>query len=434
VDALYTETPLGRLIAATGAIRRHDRLVPSIAFFALAYAAFAYINNGRVANLNYFVPLADALLHGRVGLLEGPSWLNELVPRDGLFYVVYPPMPAILALPFVAIFGPDVDQARITFFYGALNVVLAWHVIDAMGVRRWQTHLLTLVFAFGMITWYSAQAGSSWHFAHVSVFFFCLLAIRAVQGNRSPWLIGLLFAGAILSRLEFILALPFFLAYFADRSSRIVRGEPDTVFGRLGSPEPRARLRSFPVTEFLAHALPFAVPVVGSILLYGAYDDARFGSPLQTGYMLIPGVMQEYQYRFGLFSYQNIPRNLYSLLLTVPVQVESFPWVQPRLLGGLSILLTTPLFLWAIRSRGLSWFSIGAWLSLLLLLIPILFHADPGGAQFGFRYAQDLYPFLLLLTVRGLRNEITFEAGLAIALGFLVNFWGIGCAYFNWWA
>ena len=39
-----------------------------------------WINHGRVVDLDYFVPLADAFLHGRLGLEDAPSWLNELVP------------------------------------------------------------------------------------------------------------------------------------------------------------------------------------------------------------------------------------------------------------------------------------------------------------------------------------------------------------------
>ena len=78
-----------------------------------------------------------------------------------------------------------------------------------------------------------------------------------------------------------------------------------------------------------------------------------------------------------------------------------------------------------VRARGLA--SVG------LILIPILLHADPGGPQFGFRYAQDFYPFLFLLTVRGLGGRI-FEAWVAIIIGFLVNLWGMGATYFDWFA
>ncbi|MGZ6340388.1 MAG: hypothetical protein ACXWMX_00910 [Candidatus Limnocylindrales bacterium] len=435
-EVLLADTLLGRWLERLRAADEEGRLLPSAVLFVLAFAVYTFINDGRRADLDYFVPLADAFLHGRLGLTEGPSWLNELVPRGGLFYVVYPPMPAIVVLPFVATLGPTVDQARISILFGALNVVLAWNVVSAMGVPRRVAHLLALVFAFGSITWYSAQAGSSWHFAQVSALLFTLLAIRAAQADRAPWLIGLLFAGAALSRLPLLLGSPFFLAYLAERSIRQTRLGPSherAVFGALGS-SLRLRLAEVPPGGFLRFALPFGVALAAPLVLYLLYDQARFGWPFETGYPLIPGLMQEFQYRFGFFSIHSIPRNLYALFLTVPVEAPSFPWVQPRLLGGLSILLTTPLFLWSIRSRGWDWFTVGTWLSVLLVLIPILLHADPGGAQFGFRYGQDLYPFLLLLTARGLGERVGFEAMLAMGLGFVVNLWGMGATYFGWWA
>ena len=179
------------------------------------------------------------------------------------------------------------------------------------------------------------------------------------------------------------------------------------------------------IPALLAGAIPLA--------LYLAYDQARFGSPFQNGYALIPGLLDEAQYAHGFFSVLNIPRIFYAMFLTVPQQVDGFPWVQSYQLGGLSILLTTPLFLWAIKARRPDWFGIGTWLSVVLILLPILLHSDPGGAQFGFRYAQDIYPFLLLLTIRGLAGRISFEAWVAIGIGGIVNLWGMASTYYDWW-
>ncbi len=55
--------------------------------------------------------LADAFLHGHIYLTDHPSWLSELIPRDGVYYVPYPPMPAILLMPLVAIFGTELPAA-----------------------------------------------------------------------------------------------------------------------------------------------------------------------------------------------------------------------------------------------------------------------------------------------------------------------------------
>ena len=66
---------------------------------------------GLATDYDYYGRLADAILHGRWFLEEAPSWLNELLPcGDGRFCVAYPPLPAILALPFAAFVPTAVAQ------------------------------------------------------------------------------------------------------------------------------------------------------------------------------------------------------------------------------------------------------------------------------------------------------------------------------------
>jgi hypothetical protein len=418
--------------ASEARTERIDGLLIPAVLFGLAWFVYAWLNNGREANLDYFVPLAQAFLDGRLGLVDAPPWFNEVVPVGNVSYVVYPPMPALVVLPAVAVIGPQFEQAWASILLGAANVVIVHAILRGMAVERFPRVVLSLVFAFGTIVWYSAQAGSSWHFAHVVATFFLLLSIRACQLDARTALIGLLFGAAILARLPLILAAPFFAAYLADRAIRERSGDR-SVFGMLGVERPHAWRTRPPVRDLLELGLPFAGAVAIPLLLYLLYNDLRFGSPWENGYALIPGLLQEDQYRHGFFSVMNIPRKLYALFLSAPVQVGEFPWIQSRQLGGLSIVLTTPLFLWALKARRPDWFGLGAWAAVLLILIPILTHADPGGAQFGFRYAQDVYPFLFLLTVRGLGGRISVEAWIAIAIGLLINAWGMGSTYYDWW-
>lgn len=406
------------------------RLIPA-ALFLLSWAVYAWLQNGRPTNLDYFVPLANAFLHGHLGLTDPPSWLNEVVPSGGVAYVVYPPMPAVVLLPIVWLFGTGFDQGWLSVLMGAANVAIVHAVLRGMGVERWPRVVLALVFAFGTIVWFSATTGTSWHFAHIVATFFMLLAIRACQLDARTVVIGLLFGAAVLARLPLILAAPFFAAYVIDRAHRNPNGDR-TVFGSLLAVRAPAWLIRPALDQMLDLAAPLAIGLALPVIAYLGYDYLRFGSPFETGYALIPGLLQEGQYHDGFFSIVNIPRKLYALLLTSPVEVGDFPWIQPRRLGGLSILLTTPLFLWAVKARRPDWFGLGAWAAVGLILIPILLHADPGGLEFGFRYAQDFYPFLLLLTVRGLGGRLSFEAWLAIAVGALVNLWGMGATYYDW--
>src|SRR5579884_935018 len=80
----WQETWLGRGLAGLTRLSpgRVDLLASGVVVIA-AWIAYTIVNHDRRANLDYFVPLAEALLHGRLWLTEGPSWLNELVPVDG---------------------------------------------------------------------------------------------------------------------------------------------------------------------------------------------------------------------------------------------------------------------------------------------------------------------------------------------------------------
>lgn len=407
-------------------------LAIALALMAGAFLVYSFVNHDRRAGLDYFVPLADAFLHGQLGLAAEPAsgGYNELVPLNGRLYVVYPPMPAVVLMPFVAIAGPGLDQARVSILFGALNVGLAWWVALGMGVRRHVAFVLAVVLGFGSITWYSAQAGTSWHFAHVLALTFALAAIGTTVRGGPPWLVGLLVAAMGLCRLPMLLGTPFFLAYVIYLATR-APGEATRFAG--ASVDTRAALRSVSTRRLVGLGAGFAIGLGLPLALYLAYNAARFGSPLETGYALIPGLAAEWQFANGQFSVVNIPRKLYAMFLSGPVEVQEFPWIQSRALGGLSILLTTPVFLWAVRSRSRDLFTLGAWMSVALILLPLLLHFDPGGEQFGFRYAQDIYPFLFVLVARSLATGIHLEAWLAIGVGLLVNAWGMGSAYYDWW-
>ena len=195
-----------------------------------------------------------------------------------------------------------------------------------------------------------------------------------------------------------------------------------------------AHLGTVPLAQAMRLAIPFAVTagLLGS--LYLGYNWVRFGSPTEFGYELIPGLLDEAQYQNGFFHYTNIARNLQALFLSTPRLVEQPPFFQPAILGGLSLLLTTPIYLWAAQARAPTWFTLGCWGATVLVAIPVLLHADPGGAQFGYRYAQDFYPFLLLLTAHGIARGMSFAAWWAVMLGFIVNVWGMWATATNWFA
>jgi hypothetical protein len=246
-------------------------------------------------------------------------------------------------------------------------------------------------------------------------------------------LIGFLFACAIASRMAVLLAMPFFLGYLVDRIAR-ERARGYAPFGSISDTPVLAGVRALDVRRYAELAVPmFAGLSIVAVLLFG-YDYDRFGSILETGYTKWDFWHTNPAYRFGMFSSHYFRRDFSALFLSRPGVIHHFPWLAPPSYGaGPSILLTSPIFLWALRARRLDWFNVGAWLSVALILLSQLLYADTGGNQFGSETAQDVYPFLMLLTVRGLNGKISRLAWVAIAIGVLVNLWGIGFALADWW-
>ena len=87
-----------------------------------------------------------------------------------------------------------------------------------------------------------------------------------------------------------------------------------------------------------------------SIVFFFWYNDARFGSPLESGYALatLPPWL-EAQRQQGLFSIVHIPMNLDYLFFHLPTPIAEFPFLRPDGLG-MSILITSPGLLYAVRA------------------------------------------------------------------------------------
>jgi hypothetical protein len=90
----------------------------------------------------------------------------------------------------------------------------------------------------------------------------------------------------------------------------------------------------------------------------------------------------------------------------------------------MSLLLTTPVLLLLPTLRGWTLTAKAALLSVGLILLPALFYANTGFAQYGYRYAADFLPYLILaMALAGLRVRSRWVKGL-ILFGVAVNLWG----------
>ncbi len=387
-------------------------LLVLLALFVAAFVVYYLTGTGQPTPYDYYVRLADAILHGRVYLLENPSWLNELIPNpSGVgYFVVYPPLPAFLMVPFVAIWGLDLNQTLFGLFFAAATVPLAYLVARDIlakvqqNLAKKSTYIwYAALFGFGTIFWYLASIGSVWLIAQVISAFFLFWSLHEFLNKNRPWLVGLLVGASFWCRLPTAFAILFFalLAIWQQQ-------QPD-IKGKIKS--------SLPYLAKLAAGM--AVFVVFNFI----YNYIRFGTISDVGYYMIPGILDEPWFSKGFFSLSYIPDNLIPFLGGLPIVTSTAPYLQFPM-TGLAIWFTTPAFVFALRSKLKDSTTIAAWVAIVCIAL-VIFTKGLSGWGFGYRYAMDFYPLLFLLTVRGMGGNLKWYHKVLIIIGIVVNLWGV---------
>jgi hypothetical protein len=415
----------------------------------------------------------------------GNAFFQDVLPvatTDGVArgLIPFPPLPAVLLVPFVALWGHATDGQLIYAILGAIDVGLAWWLLGRLPVRTWVRVAVTVFFAFGTVFWYAAQIGTTWYQAHVLAVGLALAAIGVAighdrdaardedeldeergrdEGGRAAGsagrrfnprsllpdphqlLAGFLFGLACTSRLTVVFAAPFFV-----------------LVGSGGSWQRRG----------FSAGLGAAIPI-GLLVAYNL---------VTTGHILHPGYDYLYRLEAGFYTPLNynlawaiedpryLPQNFGIMFLSTPVLA---PTVVPSALGtggplctapdavrglfnqdcplvlprdtGMSILLTSPAYLLALPAirwgYGHSRLVTGAALAVLVIGFVNLMHFSQGWVQFGYRFSNDFVPWGLLLVAIGLerlarrgsaargRALWAIPAVALIAASVAINLWGV---------
>jgi hypothetical protein len=162
------------------------------------------------------------------------------------------------------------------------------------------------------------------------------------------------------------------------------------------------------------------------ILLNAGYNMLRFDTPFDISYYLIPGILDEPWYQKGIFDITYLPRHLRVIFGSdgFPKFIGESPYVRPSW-NGMAIWITTPAFIYAFFAGIRNKLAAGCWLSVILIAFVNFCHGTWGFSQFGYRFAMDFYPFLFLLTVKGIGDEMRWHHKVLIIIGIIVNLWGI---------
>lgn len=361
-----------------------------IFLFILTFLVYSISHRGEGAQWNHYIFLADAFLHGHLYITDN---LTEIISWNNRNYVVYPPMPAILMMPFVALLGKAFYQPAFSIFLGAVNVSLSYLVILKFFKDKQLARWVSILYAFGTIQWYHAQVGSSWYIAHIAALLFLWLALLEVVTNQRLFLIGLLISGAYLARLPTILTAIFVFIYL--------------------------RQSFFILKNFSLFILGLSIGVI----LNSAYNYLRFGTIFDVGYSLLP-IYDEPWYKYGLFNIRYLPAHLKEVFTSLPMFSQHPPFITPSIYV-MALWFVTPVFLLIIRAKFRTKLAIASLSAIVVTSLPGLLHGNNGSTQFGYRFALDFMPFLLFLTASGLQNQFNWWSKFLIILSMLINLWGV---------
>ena len=168
----------------TGGLRSRVLDVAGAGVAAVLLAALAYRAWRETGHANSYALLADAFLHGRLSV--PPCFDIDCVVQDGATYVIFPPAPGVIAMPFVAAFGVG--------FAGfiALGLALAgvagwcwWRIARKADIgadaRVW---FLAAVLLGSPVFYLLTRADRIWFFAQIVAFALVSAAIWAALARR----------------------------------------------------------------------------------------------------------------------------------------------------------------------------------------------------------------------------------------------------------
>lgn len=387
-----------------------------ILFSFLVFLLYFLSNPNPSSHYDYTFRVAENLLDGAVGISQQPpSWLNEFVPNDDVWYSVFPFGSVVSMIPFalLKVFG-FVDSMP-GGFIASVSAALIFFLLLMIGSRyELPTNRIILMAAgilFGTFVWENLTFAGAWQIALGFAMIGQLAALYFTLYDRRPILAGLFFALAFGNRTEVLLTAPIFF-YLLSRKETKSDDEADT--------------KSFVLDISIDRLVQFcfAPLIIGLGTL--AYNYVRFDSMFDFGYARIPGVLDEPWYKHGIFSVWYIPGQAWEMIFKPWQFRDTFPYVMPNPFSS-SIILSSPFLLFVFRSGGRDKaLKYSSWLAIGMMTILLWTHGNSGGWQFGYRYFMVCLPWVFLLLLETAPKKISSIEWAAYIFSFAAN------AYATW--
>lgn len=323
------------------------------------------------------------------------------------YYISFPPFPAIVMMPFVALWGYFTNDVVITILIAAINAVIMLLMLQQLVRRGYSTRTtrehvwFVALFAFGTVTYFSSIRGEVWFTALVIGLSLNTAYLMAALDARHPFLAGLFLALGFATRTPILFAGMFFATQLFIPAS----GE------------------HYPWMTRLKKVVLFALPCVAVGVALMIYNEARFERFGEFGHSYLAEGSRDSIRRHGLFSFWFLNRNLSAMLTNMPVFTATAPFVHITR-HGLGLLVTTPVFFLLFRPiPGNRRLIVALLATILATVIPALLYQNTGWAQFGYRFSLDWTPFMFALLAVDAR-PITKKYIVLILFSILVNLFG----------
>jgi hypothetical protein len=369
---------------------------------------------------NHFALLAEGWLHGRLDLGGPPpdyAGGNDFAMYGGKWFVAFPPLPAVLLLPLVALRGSAEQVPDGLFFLLLAGLAPATLFLALEKLRRsaesrrseLDNVVLSCLFCVGSVYFFCSLQGTVWFAAHVVGAVLTAAYLLFAFGAERPLLAGLCVGLGFATRTPLLLAAPLFLLE-ALRETGVAAKQGAPLFAR------------YDVKRLLQLFVWFVVPIAAVVALSLWYNAARFDSAFEPGYRYLSIAWAKRIAKWGLFDYHYLAKNLGVMLTSLPwLSAEGGP-VQINA-HGLALWVTTPLYLWLVTARRWTVLSRELLFCAVLIALPTLFYQNTGWVQFGYRFSNDYAPLLfILLALVGPPLRGGFMVAAAVAV--VVNFFG----------
>ncbi len=357
------------------------------AVVSLAIFIFYFVLLGVGSNLaggwdfQHFVFQAQGFAHGQLHYAVLPPTLSDSTCVGDRCYWPLAPLPGVLLTPLVWLFGLHPFQAYLTPLLTVATLLLAWRVARLERFSSLDAGWLAAGFTFASIYFGSVGFAFSWQFASAIGVVLQFSALYEYLTRRRLWLVGILLGLLLATRATAaLLVVPLALDLLLER----------TVLWRK-------RCRSL---------VALLAPILIAFSLLCWYNQARFGSPLDSGYMTarVNPRLVELRAQYGLFQLRNVPSNLYYYFIgsVRPLVDYTTYHLKPpyvRLGYGAGFFWLSPLFLLMfgaqLTTRRRRLLAGGAALTTLVLLTYYSINYD----EFGPRYLLDALPSYYLLVL-----------------------------------